>query len=180
MDRGEKVSRRLVVARRDGAKLLELAIEILHEMAGLVHLLVESAFDFAVALGRDDKRLSCRPKRVDDALVGVEGFVRQEHVGFHLRQQRVGPFQIMGLAGGQDKGQRIAQRVDQGVDFGAQASLAAPDRLIFACFFWAPALCWWARTIVESIIAYSLSASLANISNSFFHTPVLAQRENRV
>ena len=31
-----------------------------------------------------------------------------------------------------------------------------------------------------SIMAYSLSASLASISNSFFHTPLLAQREKRV
>ena len=29
-------------------------------------------------------------------------------------------------------------------------------------------------------MAYSLSASLASISNSFFHTPLLAQREKRV
>src|SRR5712671_4049569 len=29
-------------------------------------------------------------------------------------------------------------------------------------------------------MAYSLSASLASISNTFFHTPLLAQRERRV
>ena len=29
-------------------------------------------------------------------------------------------------------------------------------------------------------MAYSLSASAANISNTFFHTPLFAQRENRV
>ena len=54
------------------------------------------------------------------------------------------------------------------MDFGAQSAFAAPDRLVFAVFFWAPALCWCARTIVLSIMAYSLSASAANISNIFF------------
>jgi len=34
--------------------------------------------------------------------------------------------------------------------------------------------------MVLSIMAYSLSASAASISKSFFHTPLLAQRENRV
>jgi hypothetical protein len=34
--------------------------------------------------------------------------------------------------------------------------------------------------MVLSIIAYSLSASAAKVSNTFCHTPLLAQRENRV
>src|SRR5882757_2836933 len=74
----------------------------------------------------------------------------------------------MGLAGSQEKRGGIAQRVGHGVDFGAQSALAAPDRLVFAVFFWAPALCWCARTMVLSIMAYSLSASAARISNTFF------------
>src|SRR6266852_4032883 len=80
----------------------------------------------------------------------------------------------------QEEGNRIAQGVRQRMDFGAQSAFAAPDRLVFAVFFWAPALCWCARTIVLSIMAYSLSASAAKISNTFFHAPLFAQRENRV
>jgi hypothetical protein len=66
------------------------------------------------------------------------------------------------------------------VDFGAQSALAAPDRLVLAVFFWAPALCWCARAMVLSIMAYSLSASAARTSNTFLHTLLSAQRENRV
>src|SRR6266852_2189935 len=80
----------------------------------------------------------------------------------------------------QEEGKRIAQGVRQRMDFGAQSAFAAPDCLVFAVFFWAPALCWCARTIVLSIMAYSLSASAVKISKTFFHTPVSAQRENRV
>ena len=47
----------------------------------------------------------------------------------------------MSLARGEEEGERIAQRVDKSMDFGAQSALAAPNRLVFAGFFWAPALC---------------------------------------
>src|SRR6516165_3872280 len=68
---------------------------------------------------------------------------------------RVGALQIMRLTTGQEERKRVAQRVDREMDFCAQPTFAAPDRLIFAVFFWAPALCWWARTMVLSIMAYS-------------------------
>lgn len=47
----------------------------------------------------------------------------------------------MGLARCQDEAQRIAKRIDKGMNLGAQPAFAAPDRLVFAVFFWAPALC---------------------------------------
>ena len=97
--------------------------------------------DFAIALGRDHERLSCRKQGLDHALVGIEGFVCQQGIGLHMRQQRIGALQIMGLARRQEEGQRIAQGIDQRMDFGAQSAFAAPDRLVFAVFFWAPALC---------------------------------------
>ena len=69
--------------------------------------------------------------------------------------------QVVRLAAGQEEANRVAQRVDQGMDLGAQSAARAPDRLVLTSFFWAPALCGWARTMVLSIIAYSLSASAA-------------------
>jgi hypothetical protein len=180
VDRGEEISGCLVIACRNGSVLLELAEEVLHQVTRLVHLLVKGALDLSIAFGWDHELFSCRKQRFDHALVGIEGFIRQQGIGLHLRQQRIGSFQVMGLAGSQEKRSGIAQCVDHGVDFGAQSALAAPDRLVFAVFFWAPALCWCARTMVLSIMAYSLSASAARISNTFFHTPLPAQRENRV
>src|SRR2546429_2802969 len=142
-------------------------------MACLVHFFIESTLVFAIALRRDHHVFSCRTKGFDHPFIGIEGFVCHQSVGLHLRKQHVGPFQVMGFARGEQEAKRIAQGVDQGMDFGAQPAFAAPDRLVFAVFFWAPALCWWARTMVLSIMAYSLSASAANISNTFFHTPTL-------
>jgi len=180
VDRSEEISSCLVVARSNCPVLLELAEEVLHQVARLVHLPVKGAPDLSIALGWDYELFSCRKQGFDHALVGIEGFIRQQGFGLHVRQQRIGSFQIMGLARSQEKRGGIAQCVDHGVDFGAQSALAAPDCLVMAVFFWAPALCWCARTMVLSIMAYSLSASAARTSNTFFHTSLSAQRENRV
>ena len=50
-------------------------------------------------------------------------------------------FQIVGLARRQEEVHRIAQRIDKRMNLGAQPAFAAPDRLVFAVFFCAPALC---------------------------------------
>jgi hypothetical protein len=135
VDGGKKVSGGFVVARGNRAILLELAVEILNEMPRLVHFFVEGALDFAIAFGWDNGRFSCRTKRFDDALVGIERFVGQKSIGLHLRQQHVGTLQIMGLARGEEKGERIAQGIDQGMNFSAQPAFAAPNRLVLAVFF---------------------------------------------
>jgi hypothetical protein len=141
MDCGEEISGGFVVASGDGAVLLELAEEILDEVACLVGVFVEIALNLAVVLGRDHERLSPCKQRLDHPLVGIEGLVCQQGLGRHIRQQRVGAFQIMGLARRQDEVQRIAQRIDKRMNLGAQPAFAAPDRLAFAVFFCAPALC---------------------------------------
>jgi hypothetical protein len=45
------------------------------------------------------------------------------------------------LARGQNDLQWITQSVGQNVKFAAQTAFASADRLVFAGFFWAPALC---------------------------------------
>lgn len=137
----EEISGGLVVTGGDSAELLELAVEIFDEMARFVHLFVEGARGFPVAPWRNDERLPCRKQRFDDARVSVKGFIRQQGIGLHPRQQHVGALQIMGLTRGKEEGERIAEGVHQGMDFGAQSAFAAPDGLVFAGFFWAPALC---------------------------------------
>jgi hypothetical protein len=180
MDASEKVSGGLIITGRDSSELFELTYKILDQMARLVHLSVKIPRYLATPPGRNYGRLARRHEWFDHALVGIEGFIGQHGIGFHLRQQRVGAFKIMRLTTSQKERERIAQCVDHEMDFCAQPTFAAPDRLVFTLFFWAPALCWWARTIVLSIMAYSLSASAARSSNIFFQTPLLAQRENRV
>jgi hypothetical protein len=75
--------------RFNGAEALEAAIEVFDEMTGLVDLLVEGARVPAVALWRDDACLSGGLERLDDTLVGIEGFVGEQDIGLHLGQQGV-------------------------------------------------------------------------------------------
>ena len=53
MDGGEEISGGFIVARGDGTILLELAEEILDEMARLVGVLVVVALDFAIEAPKD-------------------------------------------------------------------------------------------------------------------------------
>ena len=135
MDAGEEVSGGLVVAGRNRSVLLELTIEVFHEVARLVQFLVVEALNLSITLGRNDERFSCRKQRLDDALIGIESFVCQQRVGLHLGQKYVGTLQIMSLPRSQEEGQRISKGVDHGMDFSAQSAFAAPDRLVFAVFF---------------------------------------------
>src|SRR5207248_9558800 len=109
MDAGEEVSGGLVIAGGNGAVLLELAVEILDEMACLVHFFIESTLVFAIALWRDHQVVSCRAKRFDHPLVGIEGFVCHQSTGLHLRQQRAAPSHGIALAWSEQERNRISQ-----------------------------------------------------------------------
>ena len=135
MDAGEEVSGGFVIAGRNRSVLLELTIEVLHEVARLVQFLVVEALNLSITPGRNDERFSGRKQRLDDALIGIESLVRQQGVGLHLGQKHIGTLQIMSLSRGQEEGQWISKGVDHGMDFGAQSAFATPDRLVSAVFF---------------------------------------------
>ena len=93
------------------------------------------ALDFLGDLWRDHRRLSCREQEFDHTPVSVNGLVCQLIIGRHLRQQRIGALQIMGLARRQHEGQRIAQSINKSMYLGAQPVCAAPDRFVYVhCF----------------------------------------------
>ena len=148
MERGEEIPRGLIVARSDAAELFELAEEILDQVACLVERLIELAERCSVLQRRDHGGFSGTRQRLEDAIVGIVGLVADQDLGGHLRQQRVGAGEIMGLSRGQQKAQRIAERVDQGMDFGAQSALATADRLIIV-FFGCAGPSWIAQTVVK-------------------------------
>ena len=53
----------------------------------------------------------------------------------------VRPHKVVRFTAGQEEAEWIAERIDQCMDLGAQSAARAPDRLVLAGFFWAPALC---------------------------------------
>ncbi len=141
MDGGEEVARGFVIAGGDGAEEFEFGEEIFDQVASLVELFIVFPLHRAVGLGRNHRNLSGLLPGNQNPLVRIEASVGQQDVGLELRQQRIGPFQIASLPTGEMKAGRIAQSIHGSVNLGAQSAFAAPDGLVAAPFFSAPALC---------------------------------------
>jgi hypothetical protein len=132
---GEEISRCLVVARGDGAELLELGEEILDEVTCLVDVFVVFAGQASVCFGRDHSGFAGSGERGDDPLVGIERLVSNQHVGLHRGQEMVGADEVMCLSAGQEEADRVTERIGQDVDLGAQSAARPPDRLVLAGFY---------------------------------------------
>ena len=115
-----------------------------------------------------------------DEAVAIIAFVGEEGCGFDFLGQDLGLRYVVNVSAGEAHRQRIAQRIDDGVNLGRQSSARAADRFVRPPFFRAPALCWWALTMVASIMAYSLSGSSAKVLSRLSQTPLSAHRENRL
>ena len=140
MDGGEEVACGFVVAGGDSTKLLELAEEILNQVACGIELFVVVTGPFARGFGRDDHRLAGLRQWLNHARVGIESLIGNHGVRGDLGEQRVGAFQVVGLPRSEMEAGRIAECIDRGVDLGAQPAFTAPDRLR-TVFLSAPALC---------------------------------------
>lgn len=155
MNAGEKVSRKLVVAGGDGTKVLEFIEEALDQIALAIKREVARRWRRTVGFRRDHRGDFALSKTVAERISIVRLVADQ---GFRIDpfEQRFCAGQIVGLPRREHDIDGIAERIDQHMNFGGQSAAGSADRL-FAVFFRAPALCWWARTMVASIIMYSLS-----------------------
>ena len=140
MDRCEKISGEFVVARRNGAKVLNFIEEALDEVALGVKSVVAVAFDGSVGLGRADRFDAAHTQSLDEA-IGVVSLVADEGVGLDLGGERLGLRHVVDLAAGETNGERQAERVDDDVDFRGQSAARSADRFLAAVFLGAPALC---------------------------------------
>jgi hypothetical protein len=135
--------------------MLEFIEEALDEVSFAVKREIACPRQLAICFWRNHRGDPSLSESVDQrirvvSLISKQGF----WIGAVDQLLRAG--QIVGLSRRQHQFDRIAQSVDQRVDFGRQSTAGSTDRLP-AVFFRAPALCWCARTMVASIIMYSLS-----------------------
>jgi hypothetical protein len=84
----------------------------------------------------------------------------------------------MALPRQQNETNKISKRIDQCDDLRRQPAARTSDRLTMSPPL-APVPCWWTRTMVPSIMAYSKSGSPDNRSKTVSKTPLIAQRRNR-
>ena len=141
MNSGEEVSRGLFVARRDAPEVFDGVEEALDEIAFGIEREIARALNLPVGLWRDDRDDVAYLEAGNEAigvisLVGDHGFRRS------LGGKRFGLGDVVNLAPGEADREGIAQGVDDGVDLGGQPAPRAPDGVVLAPFFRAPALCW--------------------------------------
>ena len=163
VDGSEKADGAFVVASGEGAVLLEFGEEVFNQMAGLIEVRIIRTRLEPIGLGGNDRRHLRLRQEGQDALLGVIGFIGEQRGNVFQQRGQEGRYsgQVGGVAGREMKAGRIAQGITGRMEFRAQAPTRAPDAFDAGVPPFAPAPCWWTRIIVASIMAYSLSASVA-------------------
>jgi hypothetical protein len=90
---------------------------------------------FAIRFGRNHRGFARLRQRLENPLVSIVAFIRNDDGCVEGGQQRVGSFQVAGLSGCQQKASRVAQGIDRGINLGAQPAFAAANGLTFTLFF---------------------------------------------
>jgi hypothetical protein len=165
------------VSRGDPTERLQAAEEVFNEVPPAVGMEIAVYLSHSVGFWRDNGN-SASLVQLCTQPVGIERFVTQKHVEFQILDQWWHANKIMTLPGQKNKADEIAKRVDQRDDLRGQSAPRTPDRLTMSPPL-APVPCWWTRTIVPSIMAYSKSRSPDNRSNRTSKTPLTAQRRKR-
>src|SRR3974390_472330 len=157
--------------------MLDPIEEALDQVAFLIEVLVvRDDLRSGSARGNDGFGTGCGDAGAEP--IGIVAFVGEQMFEGYAGDQVLGLEDVVDLAGGEDEPSGIAQRIHANTDLRAQAATRTPDRLIFAAPF-APAACWCARTMVESMIRYSKSGFSTKALKTRSQTPFLAQRRKR-
>lgn len=117
MDDGFEALVGFVIARGDAAESLDLAEEVLDQMAPLVHLEVAGNASGPVGLWRYHGHRA-PVVQIGADHVAVEGLVRQQGGEVEILQKRGNTNAVVSLSRQQDEAHEIAQRIDQGDDLG--------------------------------------------------------------
>ena len=121
MDAGEKISGELVVARCDGAKVLEFVEEALDEVALAIESEVARQRDRTAGMGRNDRSDLPAGEGFDEG-IGVIALVTDQSRWIGIREQGLCTGEVAGLARRKHQRDGIAQGIDERVNFGAQSA----------------------------------------------------------
>ena len=157
MNHRGKAHLRLLKTQRKTTELLEITKEILYQMTPLIHLhVVVNGLDTIRSGGNHRRRITLLQLLAQG--VAVVGPVGNQRLEFNAIKPGINADQIMALTGKQHEIRQVAQSVDHHADFGAWTTPRATDGLALGPPF-APAPCWWSRTMVPSMSRYSKSVS---------------------
>jgi hypothetical protein len=162
----------------DAPKLLEATEEALNDMTLTISMTIIGTL-LKARFARRDGGLC--PGRLDasNKSVRVIAFIRDHLIDLKSCNERRCLRNVVHLTIRKAPTQGIAQRINDHMNLGAQSATRSADGLR-TFFFWAPAACWWARTMVLSSIRAWRSASVLTASMMRCQTPAFPHRENRV
>jgi len=104
-------------------------------------LIIEDAWFFGIAFGRNDYAFPCMLQRNDDAFLSIICFVCNYNVCLDIRQKLIGTFKIVGLPRCQRETRRVTQRIDSCIDFRTEPSATSTDGFLFRAAFFLPPRC---------------------------------------
>ena len=142
--------------------MLDFVDETFCQMTLLVPVFVIIATLFTVLSWWNDNFSSCIQDQLEKILCIIRT-VGNQAFKIQFGHQACRLCDVMSLATGQAKAQRIPQCIDAYVDFGTKPTSAAAQCLfaLASVFFDAPAAHGWARMTVLSRIRFSISGSSA-------------------
>src|SRR3712207_455540 len=178
MDHSREARVGFVVARRNPSEALQLAKEVLDQVTPAVHGKIALDAPPAARLGRNHRNRAPVIQLGSQPII-VKRLVGDQRRDLGLTKQRRNRDAVVPLTRHKDKAHQIAKRVHQRHDLARQTATRAADRLILSPPF-APVPCWWTRTIVASMIAYSKSGSSERCLKTSSKTPFRAHRRKRL
>jgi hypothetical protein len=177
VDKTQEGCSQFVVSSRYASAMLESVDEPFDDVAELVPLAIVTA-RAAVAARWDDRLGAGRANRFTQR-IAVVPLVGNHVLGFDAFQQDSRASHVVAFPFGQMQLHRLEVVTDRDVDLGTEAPTGTSQRLGVLPPF-APAACWWARTIVESSSRFDNSESPPSVLSTRPQTSRLHQRLNRL
>lgn len=139
VDHGLETTVCLVTSHCDAFEFLQLAEEVLDQVAPFVDVLVDIERLGAPLMLRDDDLGSAFVEVFDDP-VGIKRLVGDQAAEFDILDQGCDADGVEAVAGQKDKPHQVSERVGQREDFGSPATLRLADGLVLGPPF---APCAW-------------------------------------
>ena len=177
MQHRHKSPRKFLIARRQSPELLDTIEKSFNEVAVFVNMVIVFSPNNAVFSAGDD-RLCVSRRNADDKRVGVVSLVSHNRQSIKSINQGLGLCYVRSFATSQKQTNGISQSIHRSMNLCRQSATRTSD-VLRPFFFWAPAACWWARTMVLSMKSISKSGSPDTASANRTQVPFSHHLANR-
>lgn len=175
---GEVVACELVVTSGNATKMFDAIEKAFDDIPSSVQHATVATLGLSIRARRNNGLRVCSADGVHED-IRVIAFVGNHGAHTQMLNQFVRTGNIRDLSFGGDHSQRPPGFIDSQMQLGRQSTARTLEPLR-AAFFRAPAECWCARTMVESISTRLISVSSDTACATRSHTPLRRHREKRM